>query len=102
VSSSFEIAGWAIDEAAKTGTGIDAVHVWAYPATGAAPIFLGVAKYGDARPDIAALFGDEFLPSSYSLGVHDLAPGTYDVVVYPHSAVTGDFHGAKVVRVIVF
>jgi len=99
VSSSFTIAGWAIDEAATTGTGIDTVHVWAYPASGANPIFLGIADYGDARPDIGALFGEQFANASYSLDINDLAPGVYDLVVYPHSAVSGDFHGAQVVRV---
>jgi len=101
VSSSFTIAGWAIDEAAHTGTGIDTVHVWAYPAESGEPIFLGFAAYGDARPDIGALFGEQFTGASYSLSVSGLAPGAYDIVVYPHSAVTGDFHGARVVRVVV-
>ena len=62
------------------------------------PVFLGVAAYGDARPDIGALFGEQFTRASYSLTVEHLAPGTYDLVVYPHSAVTGDFHAAQVVR----
>jgi hypothetical protein len=101
VASSFVVAGWAIEQAAATGTGIDTVHMWAYPATGAAPIFLGVAAYGDARPDIGALFGDQFTDASFSLTVNNLAPGAYDIVVYPHSAVTGGFHGAQVVRVTV-
>lgn len=101
VDSSFVIAGWAIDEAATTGTGIDVVHGWAYPVSGGEPTFLGVAAYGDLRPDIGALFGDQFGGASYSLVVDSLAAGEYDIVVYPHSAVVGDFHGAKVVRVTV-
>ncbi len=101
VSSSFMIAGWALDEAATTGTGIDTVHVWAYPTAGGDPIFLGVADYGDARADIGVAFGAQFERAAYGLSVDGLAPGTYDVVVYPHSAVTGDFHGAQVVRVTV-
>jgi len=101
VRNAFTIAGWAIDEAAASGTGIDTVHVWAYPVGGTPPIFLGVAEYGDARPDIGALFGVQFTGSSYSLAVEGLAPGSYDIVVYPHSSVTGDFHGAQVVRVTV-
>jgi len=101
VGSSFLVAGWALDEAAASGSGVDTVHVWAYPATGGAPIFLGVAAYGDVRPDVGALFGDQFARASYNLWVGGLAPGIYDVVVYPHSAVVGDFHGARVVRVTV-
>jgi hypothetical protein len=99
--ASFTIAGWAIDEAAAQGTGIDAVHVWAYSTAGGDPIFLGVAEYGDSRPDIAASFGEQFRGASYNLAVDGLSSGEYDVVVYPHSAVTGDFHGAQVVRVTV-
>ena len=30
----FVVAGWAIDLAAWSGTGVDAVHVWAYPTPG--------------------------------------------------------------------
>lgn len=99
VSSSFMVEGWAIDLGASQGTGIDTVHVWAYPAGGGAPRFLGIAAYGGTRPDVGALFGDMFTGASYRLAVDHLPPGTYDLVVYPHSAVAGDFSGAKVVRV---
>jgi alpha-tubulin suppressor-like RCC1 family protein len=95
VSSSFEIAGWAIDQGAAHGTGIDTVHVWAYPADGGNPTFLGVAAYGGERRDIAAAFGEQFAGSGYLLAVGDLKAGSYTVVVYPHSSVTGDFHGAR-------
>ncbi len=100
VPSSFVVSGWAVDLAAANGSGIDTVHIWAYPVSGAQPIFLGVARYGDARYDIGALFGDQFTRASYSLPV-TLRPGAYDVVVYPHSTVMGDFRGAKVQRVVV-
>jgi hypothetical protein len=101
VESTFTIAGWAIDQAARTGTGIDAVHVWAYPAAGGEPIFLGVANYGDVRADVAATLGEQFGASSFSLVVNGtLAAGDYQIVVYPHSAVAGDFR-AKVVRVVI-
>jgi len=99
VHGPFIVAGWALDLAATTGSGVDAVHVWAYPLSGAAPTFLGAASYGDVRPDIGGLFGDQFAPASYYLPVSHLAPGEYDLVVYPHSAVIGDFQGARVVRV---
>ena len=38
------IAGWATDAAARSRTGLDAIHIWAYPALGGAPVFLGVAS----------------------------------------------------------
>lgn len=99
VPSSFTIAGWAVDLAARNGAGIDAVHVWAYPTAGGAPVFLGVAAIGGERPDIAALHGDQFAGASFSLTTTPMAPGTYDIVVYPHSSVINDFRGAQIVRV---
>jgi hypothetical protein len=97
----FDVAGWAIDLAADGGSGVDTVHVWAYPLTGEPPVWLGVAVQGDPRPDVAALFGRQFDTAAYRLRVRDLPPGTYDLVVYPHRARTNTFDGAQVVRVVV-
>ncbi len=99
----FVVAGWAIDLAAWSGTGVDAVHVWAYPTpgSGATPLFLGVADPGGVRPAVGASYGDRFAPSGYELTVFGLAPGVYDVVAYAHSTVTGTFNNAHVVRVTV-
>ena len=42
------------------------------------------------------------MPSAgYGLVVQGLAPGTYDLAVFPHSTVTGQFEAAGVVRVTV-
>jgi hypothetical protein len=101
VAPPFTLAGWALDLAANEGTGVDTVHVWAYPATGTDPIFLGVAAHGDARPDVGAMYGEAFAGAAYGLTVDLLPPGTYDVVVYPHRAKTNTFEGAQVVRVVV-
>ncbi|OFW26098.1 MAG: hypothetical protein A3H97_14125 [Acidobacteria bacterium RIFCSPLOWO2_02_FULL_65_29] len=95
------VAGWAIDLASTDGSGIDTVHVWAYPTAGGDPVFLGVASIGDARPDVAAIYGQQFERSSFSLVAPPLALGTYDIVVYPHRAATNAFDGAQVVRVTV-
>ena len=97
----FVMAGWAVDRAASGGTGVDAIHVWAYPdpGSGTSPIFLGAATYGDARPDVGAVFGSQFTNSGYSLTGSGLAPGAYDLVVYAHSAVTGTFNNAQAVRI---
>ena len=86
------IGGWSIDRRALTGTGIDAIHVWAYPnpGSGAAPIFLGVATYGIARGDVGAIFGSRFTPSGYELRPA-MAPGTYGLAVFAHSTVTRSF-----------
>ena len=101
VAPPFTLAGWALDLAANEGTGIDTVHVWAYPTAGTDPIFLGVAAYGDARPDVGVMYGEAFAGAAYGLTVDLLPPGTYDVVVYPHRARTNTFEGAQVVRVVV-
>jgi len=100
VSTPFVVSGWALDRQGE-GTGIDAVHIWAYPTAGGSPTFLGVAA-GVSRPDVATAFGDaRFAPSGYSLTVNTLPPGTYTVVVYARSVATGAFSVARSVQVIV-
>jgi hypothetical protein len=86
----FAVAGWAIDAAAASGTGVDAIHVYAFPA-GGSPSFLGVAPYGGSRPDVAGIFGSRFEPSGFTLTAPALAPGSYQIVAYAHSAVTHGF-----------
>jgi YVTN family beta-propeller protein len=98
-SGFFFIAGWAVDTSATTGPGIDVVHVWAYPASGAAPIFLGQAAYGGARPDVAAYFGSSFTNCGYGLSAA-LSPGDYTLVVFARSAATKQF-GSQTVRITV-
>ncbi len=103
VDSVFAIVGWAIDRGATAGTGIDALHVWAYPnpGSGTPPVFLGVAQQAPSREDVGAYFGGRFADSAYSLVVDALPSGTYDLAVFPHSTVTGQFEAAGVVRVTV-
>jgi uncharacterized repeat protein (TIGR03803 family) len=93
VGTSPKVEGWAIDHGAFVGTGIDAIHVYAYPnpGSGAAPIFLGVATHGAPRPDVGTLFGSRFTNSGFSLTATPLAPGLYEVAVFGHSTVTGTF-----------
>ena len=67
------------------GSGIDTLHAWAYPVGGGAPIFVGVDNVGGPNFTIRGT----------------LAPGTYDLVVYAHSAASNTFAGAQVVRVVV-
>ena len=95
----FAVGGWAADLDAPAGTGIDALHVWAYPLTGGAPVFLGTATYGGARPDVAAVHGDQFRDSGFGVLVQGLAPGNYDLAVFAWSGVSGGFVPAQVVRV---
>ena len=95
------VAGWAADLDAGIGTGVDTLHVWAYPAGGGNPIFAGVADYGGARPDVAAIYGAQFRHSGYGLTIAALPPGTYDLAIFAFSTVRGTFVPAKVVRVTV-
>jgi hypothetical protein len=101
VSGSVRVAGWALDFGAASGVGVDAIHVWAYPAGGGAPLFAGAGGTGLPRPDVGAAFGS----STYSLAGYDfscqLPPGTYDLVVYARSTVTWTFNNSMVVRVVV-
>jgi hypothetical protein len=96
----FTLGGWAIDLAAGTGTGVDAIHVWAYPTSGQPAIFLGAAAYGSTRGDVAAAFGSsQYGPSGYNLTVNGLPSGTYDLVAYARSSVSNAFDNWNVVRV---
>lgn len=98
--SGFWLGGWAIDRGAATGTGVDALHVWAFPLAGGSPVFAGVAGYGVARPDIAAAFGSSrFTNSGYNLFINTLAPGSYNLVVFSHSTASGTFTTPRIVRV---
>jgi hypothetical protein len=96
----FQVAGWAIDRGAPSGSGVDAIHVYAWPVPGGNPTFLGAATYGIARPDVGGFYGPAFSSSGFSLLAGGLAPGTYDIAVYAHSTVTGNFDG-RVKRVTV-
>jgi hypothetical protein len=96
---SIVVAGWAADLDSGIDTGVDTVHVWAYPTNGDDPIFVGAADYGGARPDVAAIYGERFKKTGYGITVQGLAPGTYDLAVFAYSTVRGGFVPAKVVRV---
>jgi phosphatidylserine/phosphatidylglycerophosphate/cardiolipin synthase-like enzyme len=80
----FVLTGWAADLAAADN-GIDLVHVYAYPAGGGAPIFVGAAPVNGGRPDVGAIFGAPHGASGYGLFVRGLPPGAYTLVVFAHS-----------------
>jgi hypothetical protein len=97
--AAFNVAGWAADLDANWQTGVDAVHVWAYPRSGADPIFLGQAALGGARPDVAAIYGDAFKPSGYGLTSAGLPAGDYDLAVFAWSTVLEGFAPARTVAI---
>jgi hypothetical protein len=92
-SQNISVAGWAVDIGSATGTGVDTVHVWAYPTSGAAPIWVGVANYGNIqRPDVAAYAGgSRFTPSGFTVS-GTLPTGDYNMVAFAHSTVTNTFN----------
>lgn len=100
VSSPVRIAGWAIDYGVTTGSGVDAIHVWATPAGGGAAVFLGAALYGGYRPDVAAAFGERFGHSAFELNA-TLPAGTYTLLVFPHVIRLGTFGAARTVTITV-
>ena len=101
IAQPFYIVGWAADLDAAIGTGIDTLHAWAYPLAGGPPVFLGVPDTGGARPDVAAVHGDQFRDTGFSLPIQGLPHGNYDIAVFPWSNVTGGFAPPKVVQVTV-
>ena len=98
VRQPFTLTGWALDATSPT-PGIDTLHVWAYPASGAAPQFVGVASYGGSRPEIAAAYGAQFLNTGFTLPVRGLAPGDWWIVVYGLLTATQTFGTAAAVPV---
>jgi hypothetical protein len=97
----FVVSGWALDLAAREGSGVDTIHVWAFPVGGGQPTFLGVASQGEARADVAATYGAPFDRSGFHLTVQDLAVGMYDIVAYVHRAASGRFEAEYGLRVTV-
>jgi hypothetical protein len=99
VTQPFTIAGWAADLGATADSGVDAIDVWAFPGSGAAPTYVGRAAYGGARPDVAGAFGSQFLNAGYGVTVRGLPAGTYQFSVYGHSKLTGTFNDLRAVSV---
>ncbi len=91
VSQPFEFGGWAASvRGFGGGPGVLTVHVWAYPANGANPIFVG-SNYGGPRSDVAALFGSSYLNSGYHITVTGLPLGAYTLRASAYDLRTGDF-----------
>jgi hypothetical protein len=100
VGSQFQLAGWAADPGASTGTGVDTIHVWAFDADGiVGPRFVGVPQFV-SRPDVGAYLGSQFQNAGYQLLVTGLGTGTWDLYVFAHSSVSNAFDAAQIVRVV--
>jgi hypothetical protein len=81
-SGDVQVSGWAIDQAAASGPGVDRVQVYVDG------VYRGDATYGLSRTDLAAQYGPSFLRSGYQyqVAVAGLAPGSHIVEVRAHSS----------------
>jgi hypothetical protein len=98
--SAFTVSGWALDLGAGSGPGVDTIHIWAFrDGGGASPqFFLGTQT---ARPDVATAVGSsQFTNSGFTANITGLTSGTWDIVVYARSTVSGVFN-PRVVRVVI-
>jgi hypothetical protein len=93
VPNIFDVAGWALDRSAVDASGIDTVHLWAFPRDGSAPTFMGAAAVGVSRPDVAAAFGAQYAAAGFSRAV-SLPAGRWTLTAYAHSAFTNTFVSA--------
>jgi Putative Ig domain/FG-GAP-like repeat len=97
---SVRVNGWALKQIGADTEGTDAIHVWALPVGGGPAVFVGAATNRDARPDVASVFGGEFLMCGFDI-TGTLAPGTYDVAVFARNSRTLLFDQLRLVRITV-
>jgi hypothetical protein len=101
VTSPFRIRGWAAEETAIVESGVDAIHAWAYPVSGGAPIFAGAATSRVARPDVANLLGGQFLMSGFDFPSTALPLGSYYLAIHMRNAQTGLYDAGRLVVITV-
>jgi uncharacterized protein YbaR (Trm112 family)/SAM-dependent methyltransferase len=95
VQAGFRITGWAADAQSSSNPGVGGVHVWALPQNGGNDTaFLGTARLGEARPDVAASYGPQFGRAGWSLTTPALAPGKYNIQAYVWLDRTRSYEGA--------
>ena len=102
VNQYFTISGWAADLAAASGTGVNTLHIWAYPnpGSGQPAIWVGTPTYGSPRYDIAALYGSQFTNSGFTMTAN-LPPGVYLLYIAAFSTVANTFNQAQHITVTV-
>ena len=103
VTQPFLVGGWAVDQAARSGGGVDTVHVWAVPANGSPAVFLGAGTpIVGSRPDVATFLGSpRFSDSGFNVTANGLPAGTYTIAASAHSTVTNTFTHMRTVTVTV-
>jgi hypothetical protein len=74
----FMISGWAADLSAPADTGIQAIRAWLSPLNPAQPATeIPQITYGLARPDVAAIHGQQYLNSGFGASVKGVVQGPY-------------------------
>jgi hypothetical protein len=91
VTQPFTLSGFAIDRGSSSGTGVNAVEVYAQPLSGGTQIALGAATYGTARSDIGSAYGSRFTNSGFSKSISSLGAGSYELIMLARSTVTNSF-----------
>ena len=89
VNGPFLLAGWTLDFASTTDSGVSEIHAWAYPASGGAPLFAGTMTRA-SRPDLAAMFGARYGTAGFNIAVN-LPAGRYVLALTPWSTRTSGF-----------
>ncbi|HAX18382.1 MAG TPA: hypothetical protein DCY00_07305, partial [Actinobacteria bacterium] len=87
INGSFTLAGWAVETASTTSSGITAIHIYDGPANGEGN-FLAAATYGVSRPDVAAYYGkSNFKNSGFSanISLNKLSNGNHTLYVYAYN-----------------
>ena len=100
LSPPFTVTGSAIDTSAMSGTGVNAVDIWAFPSKGSPSVFLGAATLGINHPGAGTNYGDQYAASGYSLTVTTpLADEIYTLKAYARSTASGNYEGVGEVTV---
>jgi len=90
-----DFGGWAVDNSAVGGTGIDSVDIYVDVQNGVAAQKIS-ANYGTYRPDVARAFGrSDWTNSGFNLNwtVSGLSDGQHTFQVWAHSPTNGSHSG---------
>jgi hypothetical protein len=82
VPTAFTVSGWALNGSAR---GLRTLTVYAYPADGSEPFYVGEGAVDSAPLDASAPFGGQFTKAPFAIDVNSLAPGTYHLLVVARS-----------------
>jgi hypothetical protein len=73
------------------------MEVWGFPLDGRAGFFVDSPQFV-SRPDVAQAFGPQFQQSGFRMS-RTIPAGTYDIVIYARSTLTGTLNNSRTIRV---